>query len=184
MLGVVAALYLFCRRNAIPLLGFADRMAIVTPIGLGLGRVANFINGELYGRPASPDLPWAMIFPRDPLQVPRHPSQIYQALMEGLLLFLLVWICSRRFTIRARFGLLTGIFLMGYGVARIIGEFFRQPDPFLGYLWAGATMGQLLCIPMILAGAGLAAYAIRQGPQTGNTQLPLERPPLHPSGQA
>ncbi len=165
MLGVVAALYLFCRSRGIPLLGFADRMAIVTPIGLGLGRIANFINGELYGRPASPDLPWAMIFPRDPLQIPRHPSQIYQALMEGLLLFLVVWIFSRRLSIRARFGLLTGIFLMGYGVARIIGEFFREPDAFLGYLWAGATMGQLLCIPMILAGAGLAAYALRRAPR-------------------
>ena len=79
--------------------------------------------------------------------------------MEGLLLFLVVFLLSRRHAIRARFGLLTGVFLMGYGVARIIGEFFRQPDPFLGFLWAGATMGQLLCIPMILVGAGLAAYA-------------------------
>jgi phosphatidylglycerol:prolipoprotein diacylglycerol transferase len=162
MLGVVVALVLFCRRNAIPLLGFADRMAIVTPIGLGLGRIANFINGELYGRPAPATLPWAMIFPRDPLQVPRHPSQIYQALMEGLCLFVLVWVCSRRESIRARFGLLTGIFLMGYGVARIIGEFFREPDPFLGYLWAGATMGQLLSLPMIVAGFGLAVWSRRE----------------------
>jgi phosphatidylglycerol:prolipoprotein diacylglycerol transferase len=162
MLGVVVALVLFCRRTNIPLLGFADRMAVVTPIGLGLGRIANFINGELYGRPAPDSLPWAMIFPRDPLQLPRHPSQIYQALMEGLCLFLLVWVCSRRESIRARFGLLTGIFLAGYGVARIIGEFFRQPDPFLGYLWEGATMGQLLSLPMILAGIGLAAAARRR----------------------
>jgi phosphatidylglycerol:prolipoprotein diacylglycerol transferase len=167
MLGVAVALALFCRREKIPLLGFADRMAIVTPIGLGLGRIANFINGELYGRPAPSTLPWAMIFPRDPDQLPRHPSQIYQALMEGLLLFLLVWICSRSANIRARFGLLTGIFLAGYGVARIIGEFFRQPDPFLGYLWQGATMGQLLSVPMILAGLGLALIACRQKPQLG-----------------
>jgi phosphatidylglycerol:prolipoprotein diacylglycerol transferase len=143
MLGVVVALVLFCRRNAIPLLGFADRMAIVTPIGLGRGRIAKLNNA-------------------DPLQVPRHPSQIYQALMEGLCLFVLVWVCSRRESIRARFGLLTGIFLMGYGVARIIGEFFREPDPFLGYLWAGATMGQLLSLPMIVAGFGLAVWSRRE----------------------
>jgi phosphatidylglycerol:prolipoprotein diacylglycerol transferase len=162
MLGVAVALVLFCRRTSIPLLGFADRTAIVTPIGLGLGRIANFINGELYGRPAPASLPWAMIFPRDPLQVPRHPSQLYQALMEGLCLFLLVWIASRWESVRARFGLLTGIFLAGYGVMRIIGEFFREPDPFLGYLWAGATMGQLLSLPMILAGIGLALASRRR----------------------
>jgi len=160
MLGVVVALILFCRLNAIPLLGFADRMAIVTPIGLGLGRLANFINGELWGRPAPDWLPWRMIFPRAD-DIPRHPSQIYQALMEGLVLFIVVWACSRRQSIRARFGTLTGIFLIGYGIARIIGEFFREPDNFLGYLWAGATMGQLLCIPMILAGAALIAVAKR-----------------------
>ena len=143
MLGVVCALVLFCRINAIPLLGFADRMAIVTPIGLGLGRVANFINGELWGRPAPDWLPWRMIFPRAPNSLPRHPSQLYQALMEGLLLFLLVWVASRSVALRARFGFLTGLFLAGYGVARSVGELFRQPDDFLGYLWEGATMGQL-----------------------------------------
>lgn len=158
MLGVVAAIVLFCRRNGIPVLGFADRMAMVTPIGLGLGRVANFINGELWGRPAPDWLPWRMIFPRGG-DVARHPSQIYQALMEGLLLFLLVWAFGRREAIRARFGTLTGIFLIGYGVARIVGEFFREPDDFLGYLWQGATMGQLLSFPMILAGAGLIWFA-------------------------
>ncbi len=162
MLGVVVALVLFCRRNAIPLLGFADRMAVVTPIGLGLGRIANFINGELWGRPAPDWLPWRMIFPRSGDGIPRHPSQIYEALMEGLLLFLLVWFLSRREAVRARFGMLTGIFLMGYGVARCFGEFFREPDAFLGFLWAGATMGQLLSIPMILAGAGLCAYSQRR----------------------
>jgi phosphatidylglycerol:prolipoprotein diacylglycerol transferase len=161
MLGVVLALVIFCRRNKIPLLGFADRLAIVSPMGLGLGRCANFINGELWGRAAPPGLPWSMIFPNDPEQIPRHPSQLYEALMEGVILFLIVFLLSRREAIRAHFGLLTGIFLMGYGVARIIGEFFRQPDPFLGFLWEGATMGQLLSIPMILAGAGLAAYALR-----------------------
>jgi phosphatidylglycerol:prolipoprotein diacylglycerol transferase len=102
-----------------------------------------------------------MIFPRDPDQLPRHPSQLYQAFMEGLLLFLLIFTLSRFERIRARFGFLTGAFLIGYGIARIIGEFFREPDPFLGYLWHGATMGQILSFPMILAGAGLVAYALR-----------------------
>jgi phosphatidylglycerol:prolipoprotein diacylglycerol transferase len=165
MLGVTAALILYCRQQKIPLLGFADRVAVVVPIGLGLGRCANFINGELWGRPA-PGLPWAMIFPNDPTHLPRHPSQLYQATLEGLLLFLLMFALSRRAAVRARFGLLTGIFLMGYGVARIIGECFRQPDPFLGYLWEGATMGQLLSIPMIVAGACFAAYAMTRPPRT------------------
>jgi phosphatidylglycerol:prolipoprotein diacylglycerol transferase len=160
MLGVVVALVVFCRLNTIPLLGFADRMAVVTPIGLGLGRVANFINGELWGRPAPDWLPWRMIFPRAD-NVPRHPSQLYEALLEGLLLFAVMWVLSRRAWIRARFGMLTGLFLIGYGCARITGEFFREPDAFLGFLWQGATMGQILCIPMILAGICLAAYGQR-----------------------
>jgi phosphatidylglycerol:prolipoprotein diacylglycerol transferase len=164
MLGVVVALILYCRRNHIPLLGFADRLSIVSPIGLGLGRCANFINGELWGRPA-PGVPWAMIFPRDPDQVPRHPSQLYQALLEGVALFLVVFTLSRWQRVRARFGFLTGAFLIGYGIARIIGEFFRQPDDFLGYLWQGATMGQILSFPMILAGAGLVAWAMTRPPR-------------------
>jgi phosphatidylglycerol:prolipoprotein diacylglycerol transferase len=158
----VVALVVFCRLNRIPLLGFADRMAVVTPIGLGLGRIANFINGELWGRPAPDWVPWRMIFPRAEDNIPRHPSQIYEALMEGLLLFLLMWTFSRSEGVRARFGMLTGTFLMGYGTARIVGEFFREPDKFLGFLWAGATMGQLLSIPMILAGAGLVAFSRRR----------------------
>ena len=156
MLGVVTAIIVFCHRNAIPILGFADRMAIVTPIGLGLGRIANFINGELWGRPAPDWLPWRMVFPRSEDGVPRHPSQLYQALLEGLVLFLVVWACSRNIRIRARFGMLTGIFLIGYGIARIIGEFFRQAGlRFWGICGDGATMGQILSFPMILAGIGV-----------------------------
>ena len=154
MLGVAIAVLWFCRHHRISVLGFADRLAVCAPIGLGLGRVANFINGELWGRPAPDWLPWAMIFPRAG-PVPRHPSQIYQALMEGLLLFLVMFLLSRRETIRARFGLLTGIFLIGYAIARITGECFREPDAFLGFLWFGATMGQLLSIPMLIAGLWL-----------------------------
>ena len=176
MLGVVAALIIFCRRNGIPVLGFADRLAIVTPYGLGLGRIANFINGELWGRPAPPDLPWAMIFPNDPSGLPRHPSQIYQGLLEWLLLFLVVFGFSRFRRVRARFGVLTGVFLIGYGVARIVGEFFRQPDPFLNYLWLGATMGQILSFPMILAGIGLVVFACRKGSVGGDVPIPPDPP--------
>ena len=162
-LGVVLALVLYCRQQRIPLLGFADRLAVVTPIGLGLGRIANFINGELWGRPAPDWLPWAMIFPNAGPQ-PRHPSQIYQALMEGLLLFLVLWLLSRREAVRARFGLLTGVFLVGYAVARSVGELFRQPDAFLGYLFEGTTMGQLLSIPMLIAGLALIVLARPRAP--------------------
>jgi phosphatidylglycerol---prolipoprotein diacylglyceryl transferase len=150
-LGVTIAILWFCRRNAIPLLGFADRVAVCVPIGLGLGRIANFVNGELWGRAAPDWLPWAMIFPNGgPL--PRHPSQLYEALLEGLTLFVVMLALSRRERLRARFGWLTGAFLVGYGIARSTGEFFREPDVFLGYLVGGVTMGQLLCIPMLLAG--------------------------------
>jgi len=158
VLGVVTALVIYCRRQGIPLLGFADRLAVVVPIGLGLGRIANFINGELWGRPAPDWLPWAMIFPNAGPE-PRHPSQLYQAGMEGLILLLVLAFLCRSPAIRARFGTLTGVFLVGYGIARIIGEVFRQPDAFLGFLFAGATMGQLLSVPMILAGAWLIARA-------------------------
>ncbi len=163
VLGVVVALILYTRRQRIPLLGFADRLAAVVPIGLGLGRCANFINGELWGRPAPAWWPWAMVFPEVD-DVPRYPSQLYQALLEGLVLFVVLMLCVRRPRLRERFGLITGLFLIGYGVARCIGEVFRQPDPFLGYLWDGATMGQLLSAPMILIGVGFVAYASRRPP--------------------
>jgi phosphatidylglycerol:prolipoprotein diacylglycerol transferase len=153
-LGVAVAIVWFCRHNGIPLLGFADRVAVTVPIGLGLGRIANFINGELWGRPAPDWLPWAMIFPNGG-PVPRHPSQIYEALLEGLVLFTVMFTLSHRESLRTRFGWLTGAFLIGYGIARSTGEFFREPDVFLGYLIGDATMGQLLCIPMLIAGAWL-----------------------------
>ena len=153
MLGVSLATIWFCRRNAIPLLGFADRLAVVAPIGLCFGRLANFINGELWGRPA-PSLPWAMVFPNGG-PIPRHPSQLYQAFLEGLVLFGVLFLLSRRDWVRAQAGMLTGVFLTGYGLARITGEFFREPDAFLGFLFAGTTMGQLLSVPMVLAGIWL-----------------------------
>jgi phosphatidylglycerol---prolipoprotein diacylglyceryl transferase len=152
-LGVCAAIFLFCRERKIALLGFADIIACAVPIGLFFGRIANFINGELWGRPT--DVDWAMIFPGDPDHLPRHPSQLYEAFLEGIVLFLLLWVLQRFFSARRRQGLLTGTFLAGYGVARIIVEFFRQPDAQLGFLFAGATMGQLLSLPLVIVGIWL-----------------------------
>jgi phosphatidylglycerol---prolipoprotein diacylglyceryl transferase len=160
-LGVIVALALFCRKNGLSFRGFGDRVCVVVPIGLGLGRIANFINGELWGRVAPETLPWAMVFPQAGPE-PRHPSQLYQAGMEGLILFLVMAVLCSRPGVRARFGTLAGAFLIGYGIARIIGEHFRQPDAFLGFLWGGATMGQLLSVPMILAGLALVLTARRQ----------------------
>ncbi len=158
-LGVIVAALLFCRKEGLHPLAFGDRIAVVVPIGLFFGRIANFVNGELYGRPAA--VPWAMVFPTDPEQVPRHPSQLYQAGLEGVLLFALTWLLWSRTGLRERPGALTGALLAGYGVARIIGEFFRQPDAHLGFLAGFATMGQLLSVPMVLAGAWLIARASR-----------------------
>ncbi len=161
MLGVAVAILLFCRYHRIPILGFADRIAVAAPIGLGLGRVANFINGELWGRPAPDWLPWAMIFPTGG-PIPRHPSEIYEALLEGVVLLCVMLLLARRESLRARFGYLTGAFLVGYAIARIVSEFFREPDAFLGFLFAGATMGQLLSLPMLVAGLVLMARARRR----------------------
>jgi len=163
MLGVAVATIVFCRRQNIPLWGFADRIAVVAPVGLFLGRVANFMNGELWGRAAPPDLPWAMRFPGGG-DVLRHPSQLYQAGLEGLALLAVMVLLARSDAVRARAGLTTGAFLCGYAVARMIGELFREPDAFLGYLPAGATMGQLLSLPMLLLGLVLIARVRRADP--------------------
>ena len=161
MLGVVIATAWYCRREKIPMLAFGDRVAVVAPIGLGFGRIANFINGELWGRPAPDWLPWAMAFPNGG-PVLRHPSQIYQALLEGALLLAIMWGLSRRPAVLAQPGRLVGVFLTGYALARITGEFFREPDAFLGLLSLGLSMGQWLCVPMVLLGALLYAHAQRR----------------------
>ena len=149
-LGVVLAAYLFARRYKLPALHLGDLVACAAPVGLLLGRIANFINGELWGRAS--DVPWAMVFPGDRLQVARHPSQLYEALLEGLVLFIVLFIASRKESVRRKYGLLMGIFMAGYGLSRFIVEFAREPDAHLGAIVAGATMGQLLSIPMILVG--------------------------------
>jgi len=155
-LGVIVATILFCRQQKLDLLRFGDRIAAVVPIGLCFGRLANFINSELWGRVS--DVPWAMVFPTGGPE-PRHPSQLYQALLEGLVLFVVLQILVHRPAIRARRGFLTGVFLCGYGLARIVGEVFRQPDANLGFLFAGATMGQVLSLPMVLIGLWLMRRA-------------------------
>jgi phosphatidylglycerol:prolipoprotein diacylglycerol transferase len=156
-LGVIVALVLFSMRRGIDVLSFGDILVCAVPIGLFFGRIANFINGELYGRPS--DVPWAMIFPHDPLQVPRHPSQIYESMLEGLVLFCLLNALERWTPIRRRPGALSGVFLMGYAVARMISELFREPDSFLGFLAFGTTMGQLLSIPLFAVGLFLLLRA-------------------------
>mgnify|MGYP003386242320 FL=1 len=158
-LGVIAAILLFAIRNKTDPFMLSDLVALVVPIGLFFGRLANFINGELWGRVS--DVQWAMIFPRGgPL--PRHPSQLYQAFFEGVLVLLAVAAVWRFTDGRRRPGLMTGTFCAGYGVARIVGELFREPDAHLGYLWGPLTMGMLLSVPMLAFGGWLIARAYRR----------------------
>ncbi len=159
-MGCVIAVIWFCRRNGLPILSLGDITTAVGPIGLFLGRIANFINGELWGRPADPSLPWAMIFPTGG-PVPRHPSQLYEAGLEGIVLFIVLAILVR-FGALKRPGLILGSFILLYGVARITGEHFREPDPQLGFLWGGLTMGMLLSVPMLIIGAILILRALRK----------------------
>ncbi len=161
-LGCVVAVMWFARKNGIPILSLGDITTAVAPIGLLLGRVANFINSELWGRPADSSVPWAMVFPNGgPL--PRHPSQLYEAGLEGIVLFTVLFVLIRMGALK-RPGLILGSFIAIYAFARIASEFFREPDPQLGFLWGGLTMGMLLSVPMILAGAILIVVAWRRTP--------------------
>jgi phosphatidylglycerol:prolipoprotein diacylglycerol transferase len=158
LIGVIAAIILFCRRKGLPIFALGDLIALVAPIGLFFGRLANFINGELYGRVS--DAPWAMVFPRGG-EMPRHPSQLYEAGLEGIVLFIVLLGLVRFARARKRPGLLTGAFIAGYGMARVVAEMFREPDPQLGFLAFGTTMGQLLSLPLIVIGLWLVARACR-----------------------
>lgn len=149
MLGVMAAMVWFARSRHRPFLQVMDFVAPCVPTGLAAGRVGNFINGELWGRVADPSLPWGMVF-RGAGDLPRHPSQVYQFLLEGVLLFLLLWVYARKPRAQGQVG---AMFLIGYGVFRFIAEFFREPDAHLGLLSLGMSMGQWLCVPMIVGGA-------------------------------
>ncbi|MGM9485781.1 prolipoprotein diacylglyceryl transferase [Ideonella sp. YS5] len=159
LLGVVVAMALFARWRQRPFWQVTDLIAPCVPLGLASGRVGNFINGELWGRAADPSLPWAMVFPQSGLDIPRHPSQIYQFLLEGVLLFILLWIYAKK---PRGTGQVSGAFLAGYGVFRFIAEYFREPDSFLGLLAFNMSMGQWLCLPMILFGMALWAWGARQ----------------------
>ncbi|TCT08228.1 prolipoprotein diacylglyceryl transferase [Aquabacter spiritensis] len=159
--GTLLALVLFARSRGIAVLSLLDVAGVVAPIGLLFGRIANFINGELWGRPS--DAPWAVIFPSGG-NVPRHPSQLYEAALEGLLLFAVMLVCVRLGALE-RPGRAAGIFGIGYGLGRITGEFFREPDPQVGYLAFGTTMGMLLSLPVVLGGVLLVVLSLR--PRTG-----------------
>src|SRR3974390_3418816 len=158
--GCGVPVVLFARHRKIPFLSLGDVTCAVGPVGLFLGRLANFVNGELWGRPT--DVPWAMIFPNGgPL--PRHPSQLYEATLEGVVLFIVLAIAMRLGALM-RPGLVIGIFAVGYAIARTTWEFFREPDVQLGFLWQGTTMGMLLSIPLFLAGVAFIVYAMKQSP--------------------
>ena len=150
LIGVLLALARHARKTGRRFLEVGDFVAPLVPLGLMFGRIGNFINGELWGRPADPSLPWAMIFPQAGDDIPRHPSQLYQAGLEGLALFLILWL----YTARPRpVGAASGLFLVGYGAFRFIAEYFRNPDDgILGYMTFDTSMGQWLSLPMILIG--------------------------------
>ncbi len=146
LIGCVLAGWWFCRRRKLPFWAVADSVVVTAPIGLGAGRLGNFINGELFGRPSH--VPWAMVFPLGG-PVPRHPSQLYEALMEGAVLFAILWRLRKH---SFGDGMMVAFFLLLYGLFRFVLEFFREPDPQLGTVWGPLTMGQLLCSSMVVAG--------------------------------
>lgn len=150
VLGVMAAILLFGWKNKISPFSLADIFCVAAPIGLFFGRIANFINGELYGRVS--DVPWAFVFPGGGDQ-PRHPSQLYEAFFEGLVLLIILTVLALRYRGLEKPGLISGVFLIGYGIFRAGIEFFREPDIQIGYLFGFLTMGQILCVPMILFGS-------------------------------
>lgn len=167
VIGMVTACYAFARRHQVPFAAVADTLALAGTPGLFFGRLGNFINAELYGRPT--DVAWAMIFPTDPLHVPRHPSQLYEAVCEGIVLFLVLRALERRALARGwyRPGLLAGAFLVGYGVLRFAIEFTRMPDAQLGFILGPLSMGQLLCIIMVAAGGLVLARVYRATTHAG-----------------
>jgi phosphatidylglycerol:prolipoprotein diacylglycerol transferase len=158
--GIMVAMALFTRARGGRILSGFDLLGAIGTIGLLLGRIANFINAELYGAPT--DLPWGVVFPTDPEQVPRHPSQLYEGALEGIVLFFVIRIATHRFFALRKPGMVAGIFGVGYALSRIFVEFFRLPDAQIGYLYGGwLTMGMVLSLPVLVAGLGLIVYALR-----------------------
>jgi len=154
-IGCILAGWIFSRRRKIPFAALADSAVVTCPIGLGFGRLGNFINGELLGRPT--DLPWGMIFPGGG-EVPRHPTQLYECFAEGLLLFIIMWGLRRK---PFKDGMMVAFFLIIYGALRFMIEFLKEPDPQIGFLLGYFTMGQVLCIAMMAAGLMLMVYVNR-----------------------
>ncbi len=163
LLGVALALAVFAWRRGWRFFEVTDLVAPCVGLSFGLVRIANFITGELWGRPVASDVPWAMVFPQAPTMEPRHPSQLYQAFGEGVLLFGLLWLYARKPRLT---GQVSGIFLFLYGLQRFVIEFFREPDAYLGLQALGLSRGQWLCLPMILAGLAIWAWAGRRGSKT------------------
>lgn len=161
LMGVLLAMLLFSKRKGVPFLRLSDVVCACAPIGLFFGRIANFINAELYGR--FTDSSFGIIFP-DGSGRPRHPSQIYEAALEGLLLFVLLAVLIRKPALRDRPGLISGVFLLGYGLSRLFVENFREPDAQIGYIAGVITMGQILCLPMIILGAYVILRTRRNAP--------------------
>jgi phosphatidylglycerol:prolipoprotein diacylglycerol transferase len=157
--GVVAAVLLFSRKHKLNLFGVADMIAVAAPLGLFFGRIANFINAELWGR--TTDVRWGVVFPNAG-PIPRHPSQLYEAALEGIVLFAILYWLLRFTNIRKTPGVLAGIFFLGYGIARLLVEFFREPDAHLGFFLGGVTMGQILSIPVLVFGLWMIVQARRQ----------------------
>lgn len=159
LLGVLVALFLLARKNNVHFLQMGDFVAPMVPIGLGLGRIGNFIGQELWGRETEGW--WAMVFPADPLQLPRHPSQLYEFFLEGVVLFMILFWLSRK---QRPMGFVSGLFLLGYGVFRFTVEFAREPDAHLAdsLLFDWVTRGQLLCVPMILFGLLLVVWSVKR----------------------
>jgi len=170
MLGVVIAIFLFARRKNIALWSLGDMVAAATPIGLFFGRIANFINAELWGRPS--DVPWAMIFPTDRLGLPRHPSQLYEAALEGIALFILLRFLTHNTKALEKPGTIVGVFAIGYGCARIFVEFFREPDAHIGYIAGLFTQGMLLSLPMVLLGLAIVYWAQSRPPHPAQKPKP------------
>lgn len=153
LIGVALVTLLFCRKHKIRYWQFGDWLCAAAPLGYMFGRFGNFINGELWGRVTT--MPWGMYFPLDATQSLRHPSQLYEALFEGLFLFVILWLLRKRNPFD---GFMIGLYIFGYGLARFIIEFFREPDAHLGFVLAFNTMGQVLCIVMMLAGIAIILW--------------------------
>jgi phosphatidylglycerol---prolipoprotein diacylglyceryl transferase len=169
LLGVILSQVWYSRSRGKPFWQVMDFVAPCVPLGLGAGRLGNFINGELWGRAADPDLPWAMVFPQSGTSIPRHPSQVYELLLEGILLFIVLWLYARK---QRKESQVSAVFLIGYGVARFTAEYFREPDAHLGVLALKMSMGQWLCIPMILGGVLLWVWAETRDSAAASNRTP------------